>query len=148
MELSLRPPVRPALCHVIAFAAVLLQTACQSSDPQPDSPAASIRFYNVNSQNQQRELYLLPNRNRAGCFNLPVSVDVYRVAQIGFEYCSIYSGTDCDPASAHRMYWSGKARKDPNKKKPTTVMTEGAMWRIEGAREAALRSWECILNTP
>ncbi|GIT53997.1 MAG: hypothetical protein Ct9H300mP16_11570 [Pseudomonadota bacterium] len=91
MELSLGPPVRPALRHVIVFAAVLLQTACQSSTPQPDSPAASIRFYTVNNQNQQRELYLLPNRSRTGCFNLPVSVDIYRVAQIGFEYCSIYS---------------------------------------------------------
>tara|TARA_Y100000588_G_C13549558_1_gene625574 strand:- start:4 stop:450 length:447 start_codon:yes stop_codon:yes gene_type:complete len=148
VELSLGPPVRPALRHVIVFAAVLLQTACQSSSPQPDSPAASIRFYTVNNQNQQRELYLLPNRSRTGCFNLPVSVDIYRVAQIGFEYCSIYSATGCDLASTYRMYWSGKARKDPNKKNPTTVMTEGAMWQIEGAREAPLRSWECVLQTP
>ena len=91
---------------------------------------------------------MLPNRNRAGCFNLPLSVDVYRVAQIGFVSCSVYSDSNCDPATAHMMYWSGKARKDPNKKKPTTLMTEGAMWRIEGTREAALRSWECVLKTP
>jgi len=148
VELNPRLPVRLTSRLILVFAAVLLQAACQSSDPRPDGPVASIRFYTVNSQNQQRDLYLLPNRNRAGCFNLPLSVDVYRVAQIGFVSCSVYSDSNCDPATAHMMYWSGKARKDPNKKKPTTLMTEGAMWRIEGTREAALRSWECVLKTP
>ena len=148
MELNPRLPVRLIPRLILVVVAVLLQTACQSSDPRPDSPVASIRFYTINSQNQQRELYLLPNRGEAGCFNLPLSVDVSRVAQIGFVSCSVYSDSDCDPATAHLMHWSGKARKDPNKKKPTTFMTEGAMWRIEGTREAALRSWECVLKTP
>ena len=148
MELTPRLPVRLIPRLILVVVAVLLQTACQSSDPRPDSPVASIRFYTINSQNQQRELYLLPNRGEAGCFNLPLSVDVYRVAQIGFVSCSVYSDSDCDPATAHLMHWSGKARKDPNKKKPTAFMTEGAMWRIEGPREAALRSWECVLKTP
>ena len=122
---------------------LLLLAGCQTLDRKPDAPRSEIRFYTINSLDQQRELSWLPKRQAEGCFNLPVSLRLFRIAQIGFTSCSVYHGKDCAAVHTHPMVWSGKSRNNSNKQVPTFRMTEGAMWFFSRGRKAEVRSWQC-----
>ena len=122
---------------------LLLLAGCQTPNKKPDAPRSEIRFYTINSQDQQREISWLPKRHVEGCFNLPVSLRLFRVAQIGFTSCSVYHAKNCAAAHIQPMVWSGKSRKNSDKQEPTFKMTEGAMWIFSRGREAAVRSWQC-----
>ena len=122
---------------------VLLLAGCQTPNQKPDAPRSEIRFYTINSLDQQRELSWLPKRHAEGCFNLPVSLRLFRIAQIGFSSCSVYHGKDCAAVHTHPMVWSGKSRNNSNKQVPTFKITEGAMWLFSRGRKAEVRSWQC-----
>ena len=122
---------------------LLLLAGCQTPNQKPDAPRSEIRFYTINSLDQQRELLWLPKRHTEGCFNLPVSLRLFRIAQIGFTSCSVYRSKDCAAVHIQPMVWSGKRRNNSNKQAPTLKMTEGAMWHFSRGREATVRSWQC-----
>ena len=122
---------------------LLLLAGCQTPNQKPDAPRSEIRFYTINSLDQQRELSWLPKRHAEGCFNLPVSLRLFRIAQIGFTSCSVYRGKDCAAVHKQPMVWSGKSRNNSNKEVPTFRMTEGAMWLFSRGRKAEVRSWQC-----
>ena len=128
---------------VLLIFVLLLLAGCQTPNQKPDAPRSEIRFYTINSLDQQRELSWLPNRHAEGCFNLPVSLRLFRIAQIGFASCSVYHTNDCATAHTHPMVWSGKNRNNSNKQVPTFEMTEGAMWLFSRGRETSVRSWQC-----
>ena len=122
---------------------LLLLAGCQTPNQKLDAPRSEIRFYTINSLDQQRELSWLPKRHAEGCFNLPLSLRLFRIAQIGFTSCSVYHGKDCEAVHTHSMVWSGKSRNNSNKQVPTFRMTEGAMWFFSRGRKAEVRSWHC-----
>ena len=128
---------------LVCFFALLLLAGCQTANQKLDAPRSEIRFYTINSLDQQRELSWLPNRHAEGCFNLPVSLRLFRIAQIGFTSCSVYHGKDCVAVHTHPMVWSGKSRNNSNKQVPTFKMTAGAMWLFSRGREATVQSWRC-----
>ena len=128
---------------VLLIFVFLLLAGCQTPNQKPDAPRSEIRFYTINSLDQQRELSWLPKRHAEGCFNLPVSLRLFRIAQIGFTSCSVYHGKDCATVQSHPMVWSGKSRSNSNKKVPTFMITQGAMWHFSRGREAEVRSWQC-----
>ena len=128
----------------IAVLALLgsLSGGCAQAPVQ--APSTHIRFYTTNSYNQLSELSLIPNRYEPGCHNLPLALDIHRVAQVGFKTCAVYAQDDCSIDSVRTMRWSGKrSRTDTNKNQPTTEMTPGALWLFAGGREAAVASWRC-----
>ena len=127
---------------VLIFILSLL-AGCQTPNQKPDAPRSEIRFYTINSLDQQRELSWLLKRHAEGCFNLPVSLRLFRIAQIGFLSCSVYHGKDCATVNTHPMLWSGKRRHNSNKQVPTLRMTEGAMWLFSRGRKAEVQSWQC-----
>ena len=129
--------------QLVLIFVLLLLAGCQTLNQKPDAPRSEIRFYTINSLDQQRELSWLPKRHAEGCFNLPVSLHVFRIAQTGFTSCSIYHSKDCAAVHIQPMVWSGKSRKNSDKQEPTFKMTEGAMWLFSRGREAAVRSWQC-----
>ncbi|MDP6530997.1 MAG: hypothetical protein QF375_03840 [Arenicellales bacterium] len=128
---------RACACATIA----LLLGAC-AHEPFPEKPA-QIRFYRLDNQNQPVELSLIPNRAAPGCHNLPLALDLHRVAQVGFSVCSVYAASDCSENSILMLRWAGKTRTDSNKRKPTTRVTPGALWLFDDARETTVRSWRC-----
>ena len=133
-----------SLSRLLAFIFILLLLAgCQAPSQRPDVLRSEIRFYTINSLDQQRELSWLPKRHAEGCFNLPVSLRLFRIAQIGFTSCSVYHGKDCAAVHTLPMVWSGKSRNNSNKEVPTFRMTEGAMWLFSRGRKAEVRSWKC-----
>jgi len=129
--------------QLVLIFVLLLLAGCQTLNQKPDAPRSEIRFYTINSLDQQRELSWLPKRHAEGCFNLPVSLRLFRIAQIGFTSCSVYHNKDCAAVHIQPMVWSGKSRKNSDKQEPTFKMTEGAMWLFSRGREAAVRSWQC-----
>ena len=133
---------RPSRLLVLIFILLLL-ASCQTPNQKPDAPRSEIRFYTINSLDQQRELSWLPKRHADGCFNIPLSLRIFRIAQVGFTSCSVYRGKNCEAVHIQPMVWSGKSLNNSNKQVPTFEMTEGAMWLFSRGREASVRSWRC-----
>ena len=125
---------------------VLFLSGCGQKGPlYAPSRQAEIRFYSMNEQQQQRELVLVPGAGQAGCHNLPLTRAVYRVAQVGFTFCEVYSEKDCQPGSEHNLRWSATTQ-DPDKTGPTTRITPGAKWLFATPSAAKVGSWSCQLN--
>tara|TARA_Y100001934_G_C12181979_1_gene692047 strand:- start:212 stop:820 length:609 start_codon:yes stop_codon:yes gene_type:complete len=106
-----------------------------------------IRFYSINSVGQLSELSLVPGREEPGCHDMPLDLEVHRVAQIGFAACKVFAKNECPNDAALVMQWSGKqSRSDPNKNQPTTHITPGSLWFFKAGREMEVASWRCDLE--
>ena len=103
---------------------------------------AEIRFYSIDSNNQQRELLLVPGAMRPGCHNLPLTRSVYRVAQVGFKSCQVFAEKECASGSEYKMRWAA-ASEDSDKLGPTTRITPGAKWLFSNLNKAKVKSWAC-----
>ena len=98
--------------------------------------SADIRFYTINSRQQQSLVSLVTGTSKPGCHNFLTKRRVYRISQIGFEYCRIYAEKNCKADAVATARWK-------NKKQPTDKLTPGARWFLAGERGAKIASWEC-----
>ncbi len=110
----------------------------------PSVDAAEIRFYDVNKKGQQREKSLTLNRDEPGCHNLFLGEDVFRIAQVGFTYCSIYLEKDCPEGEALTMKWKGRTKKNSARAHPTDRLMPGSMWYFIDNLEREIHSWKCV----
>lgn len=110
---------------------VALSSACATA-----VHSADFRIYTVNKQMQQSRAFKLSDGGESGCHNLLVKQRAHRVAQVGFERCTIYAERDCQTGSELTVRWK-------NEKKPTTEITQGARWFLEGKRGTKMASWHC-----
>lgn len=79
---------------------------------------------------------MVRNTDEPGCHNLITKRRIYRVAQIGFEFCTLYSEKDCEEGAEIAVSWK-------NKKEPATEITPGARWFLPGERGSKMASWKC-----
>ncbi|KAA3630446.1 MAG: hypothetical protein DWQ08_06285 [Proteobacteria bacterium] len=127
-----------------AVRAILLASAIAVSGLAPAvSDAGEIRFYKVNGKGQQREIGLLRNRDEPGCHNMLGSRDVFRVAQIGFTYCTVYAADDCAEDGALIMNWKGRVKKNSVRAQPTDRLMPGDMWYFGDNDVREVHSWFC-----
>jgi hypothetical protein len=98
--------------------------------------AADLRLYTANKLLQQRRVSMVRNTDELGCHNLITRRRLYRVAQIGFETCTLYSKKDCEAETEISVSWK-------NKKEPVIAFTQGARWFLPGERGAKTASWKC-----
>ena len=134
---------KEASTAVIVISFFLLLTGWGQRGALFISPKESgIRFYSINEKNQERELLFLMGTTQPGCHNLPLKQSVYRVAQVGFEFCEVFSEKNCAPGNLHVMKWIGPEN-DSQVMLPTTKITPGARWLFDGPTEAQLSSWLC-----
>lgn len=124
-----------------ALAAVALFIASGIAADVAD--AAEIRFYKVNSKGQQREIGFIRNADEPGCHNMFGSREVFRVAQVGFTFCSVYPEADCPADSAHVMNWKGKVKKNSVRAQPTDRLMPGDMWYFGDNETREVKSWHC-----
>ena len=109
-----------------------------------NAQAAEIRFYKINKKDQQSEIRLVKNRDEPGCHNLRRKRDVYRVAQVGFTYCSIYPEKDCPDDAALTMEWRGKVKKNSVRAQPGARLMPGDLWFFNDTKPREVRSWVCV----
>ncbi len=121
----------------------LLLTGCGQKGPLFISPKESgIRFYSINEKNQERELLLVVGASKPGCHNLSLKQSVYRVAQVGFEFCEVFSEKNCSPGTQHQLRWASP-EKNSESILPNTKITPGAKWLFNDLNEAQVSSWLC-----
>lgn len=100
------------------------------------SPAADFRLYYANKLLQQRQVAMVRNTDEPGCHNLIKKRRIYRVAQIGFETCTVYAEKNCEAGTEIEVSWK-------NKKAPSVSITPGARWYLPGERGTKMGSWNC-----
>lgn len=106
--------------------------------------AGSIRFYKVNSKGQQSEIGFLRNRDEPGCHNVLGSREIFRVAQVGFTYCTVYAEEDCPDEQGLVMNWKGKVRANSARSQPTERLMPGDMWYFGENDTREMNSWKCV----
>ena len=104
---------------------------------------ASITFYRLNKLGQLYEVRIVRNIDEPGCHNFLKKTGVFRVGQVGFEYCEVFTEKACQPDSAVTATWNASSKRDPSKKYPTTRITRGNMWVLSVEDNVTLRSWHC-----
>ena len=98
-----------------------------------------IRFYKINKIEQTTRMMFADKKGKkAGCHNSVKKTRVYRVNQLGYASCRLYSKKDC----------ASDALIEVNRKKdetPVTELTQGYSWHpiSDHARGVKLRSWDC-----
>ncbi|MBS1270617.1 MAG: hypothetical protein MAG794_01575 [Gammaproteobacteria bacterium] len=116
---------------IAACLGLILYATCASSW------AADFRIYRVNDIMHQDRILAL-NEDEPGCHNLLLRVTVHRVAQIGFEYCTVYAEKDCAAGSEIPVTWK-------HKKAPVAQFTQGARWFLvsDDPQGKKMGSWHC-----
>jgi hypothetical protein len=99
--------------------------------------AADFRAYRANKQLQIDRIPTL-NEDEPGCHNLLLGFSVYRVAQIGFEYCAIYEEKDCKSGTEVPVSWK-------QEEAPVKQFTQGDRWFLvsEDPQGRSVGSWYC-----
>jgi hypothetical protein len=127
--------------RVQSIAVAALWLVCLGAPQLAD--AAEIRFYDINRKGQQGEVGFVRNRDEPGCHNMFGGRDVFRVAQIGFTYCSVYSQKDCPDDEALTMVWKGRVKKNSVRAQPTERLMPGDLWYFQDNEEREIKSWKC-----
>ncbi len=131
----------PTLVDVMAWKSLFITTwilaVCLIASDW--AAAADLRLYTANKLLQQRRVSMVRNTDEPGCHNLITKRRIYRVAQIGFETCTLYSKKACEAGTEIAVSWK-------NKKEPVSEFTQGARWFLPGERGAKMASWKCDEN--
>lgn len=106
--------------------------------------APKIRMYEVNSKLQQRKIMLGGKVDQPGCHDLLWAKQVYRFAQFGFAWCSLYHEKGCAPESIVPAYWSeGKYRRyNIDGTQPQEKLFPGGKWILK-TDGIEVKSWYC-----
>lgn len=128
------------LCLIAFVAATGIAITASTATAQ----AGSIRFYKVNSKGQQSEIGFLRNRDEPGCHNVLGSREIFRVAQVGFTYCTVYAEEDCPDGQGLIMNWKGKVRDNSARAQPTERLMPGDLWYFGENDTREMNSWKCV----
>jgi len=112
--------------------------------------AADIRFYKINKHQQSDRLWVSKKKStRSGCNNFRGAPRIFKVVQIGYQSCSIYSAKNCSEESLIRARHNGIDAYAKN-------LSEGFGWQpstdtalskqSNDSRGVKLRSWNCHIK--
>lgn len=121
--------------QILILTSLLFLFGCQSTAVDA-GPRSEFRAYVANKLKQQDRIWLPFVGKKPGCHNMVITLEVYRVGQIGFDSCTIYSEKDCKPGSEIEVRWK-------NKNEPTTIITQGDRWFLPGETGSDMGSWNC-----
>ena len=102
------------------------------------SARAEIRFYYINKQGQQTNIFLVMNTNKEGCHAFPIARKVNRVAVLDFKYCTLYRTRSCEAGTEIPARWQNKAKKE------AIQLTEGSRWILKENGEVEVSAWQCV----
>lgn len=121
--------------HAAALAGLVMLAGCAG---QPASQqTGEFRAYRANDQLQLDRIPTL-NEDEPGCHDMLLTLRVYRVAQVGFEHCTIYAERNCEEGTEVPVSW--KQEKDP-----VTQFTQGDRWFLvsDHPQGRDMGSWHC-----
>jgi len=112
--------------------------------PVNASAGENIRMYKINKKQQQRRIMFGNAVKQPGCHNLIVERKVYRVAQTGFAWCSVYAEDDCTPGSILPAMWTGDEyhKYGIDGTRPQPKLYPGSHWNLVSP-ETPVQSWYC-----
>ena len=133
------------LSPVIGFFLTILSVSLMSVPAVQADDHGSIRLYKLNKKGQPVKQNWVGKQGLAGCQNLRLKREVFRVAQIGYEYCVVYSKKDCESGSEVQAMWDGKRYRvaDIDIKQPQTKLLRGSKWVLNPDQNVIIRSWQC-----
>lgn len=103
-----------------------------------------IRFYKANKQLQTDKIWFTKKKSKLpGCHNFLKAARVYKLVQIGYSHCEIFTEKNC----------AEESQNSATRKKGTISaekLTEGYAWFpvAEHKKGAKLRSWQCFEKQP
>jgi len=117
----------------LAGAALLAGCASQPSDYGPKD----FRIYRANDRLQLDRIPTL-DENEPGCHDMLLTLRVYRVAQIGFEYCTVYADQGCREGNEVPVTWK-------REEAPVKRFTQGDRWFLVSDHRQGhdMGSWYC-----
>lgn len=111
----------------------------------PEIAAAAdpeIKFYRLSRDKRIAEIEFILGTKDTGCHNFTPGRKVHRVSVIGFEFCSLFSESNCDKDSALKAKWKGRTRIE-SKKHPLIELTQGSRWYLDPKTNVKAQSWYC-----
>lgn len=121
-------------CLILSFSPIHLAYA-------GDDTLKIIRFYKLNSKGQQNRLVIRQSRlKKPGCHNFTTSPKIYRLTQIGYEYCIVFAKKNCSPGTEISGSWKGDEL--------DTKFSQGGEWLFTHHDEKGVKakSWSCQLK--
>lgn len=99
--------------------------------------AADFRIYRANKSLQIDQVPAF-NEDEPGCHNMLLGLTVYRVAQIGYEYCTVYAEKDCQEGTEVPVSWK-------EEEAPVKQFTQGDRWFLvsDDPQGHEMGSWYC-----
>jgi len=131
--------LKPIICGAILCTMFTL-SACHFTvaEDAEDNERQIVRFYKLNDKDQQNRLLIRESRlSKTGCQNFATQATIYRLTQIGFEYCQIFEEKNCVVESIIDGLWKGETA--------DTEFTQGGQWLFTHHTDEGVkaRSWEC-----
>lgn len=105
----------------------------------------SVRVYKLNSKDQFVRQRWIRNDEEAGCHDLRRSRKAHRFAQVGFAWCTVYSGGDCEAGTEIPAMWRGDNYRtaDIDVDQPQVRLLPGSQWFLHQSENVKIGSWAC-----
>ncbi len=105
----------------------------------------SVRVYKLNSKGQFVRQRWIKDDEVEGCHDLRRTRKVNRFAQVGFAWCTVYSGDDCEAGSEIPAMWRGDRYRsaDIDVSQPQIRILPGAEWYLHADANVKMGSWAC-----
>lgn len=106
-----------------------------------DDELKIVRFYKLNKKGQQNRLFIRESRlKKPGCHNFSTSPKIYRLTQIGYEYCIVFAKKNCSAGTEITGGWKGD--------KIDSKLSEGGEWLFthHNKKGVKAKSWSCKLK--
>ncbi|MGI9318214.1 MAG: hypothetical protein ACR2QW_12865 [bacterium] len=105
----------------------------------------SVRIYKLNKKDQLIKSRWVKHSDKPGCHDLRGTKKAHRVAQVGYAWCTIYSGDSCEPGTELSAMWRGKKYRtaDIDVTKPQVRLLQGSDWFLDQSSNIKIGSWAC-----
>ena len=102
-------------------------------------------MYKLNSKNQLVKSRWVKRGDEPGCHDLRGTRESHRFAQTGYEWCTVYSGDNCEPGTELSAMWQGKNYRtaDIDVKQPQVKLLPGSDWYFDRSNNVKIGSWAC-----
>ena len=108
----------------------------------------TIRVYSLNKKGQAIRKKWVKRVNPGQCFSARKAHGVHRFAQLGYEFCELFSKKNCSPDQRVTAMWQGKhyriAGKEIDTNLAQTQLGRGSKWILHPTQNINVQSIMCF----